>query len=181
MKKVIFLMMALMMCFVTTITAQSDTLKYSDLSGSVKPKGEYTHYLSKDGVVYSVGDELTLGFPSNGNVYTTCFQGDGVFIAMTPLVGSTNANTKITIKRFIISGTKKTGFSVLFRTTGLIGTLPYTIQYENALIIGEIKGFGMTSDEALAEFKKAKDKLDLGLITQEEFDKLKLELSKYIK
>ena len=46
---------------------------------------------------------------------------------------------------------------------------------------GEIKGFGKTSDEALTELKKAKDKLDLGLITQEEFDKLKAELSKYIK
>jgi hypothetical protein len=34
---------------------------------------------------------------------------------------------------------------------------------------------------ALAELKKAKDKLDLGLITQEDYDKLKAELSKYIK
>jgi hypothetical protein len=39
----------------------------------------------------------------------------------------------------------------------------------------------MTSDDALAELKKAKDKLDLGLITQEDYDKLKAELSKYIK
>ena len=39
----------------------------------------------------------------------------------------------------------------------------------------------MSSEEALAELKKAKDKLDLELITQEEYDKLKAELSKYIK
>lgn len=39
----------------------------------------------------------------------------------------------------------------------------------------------MTSDEALSELKRAKDKLDLGLITQAEYDSLKVELSKYIK
>jgi hypothetical protein len=38
----------------------------------------------------------------------------------------------------------------------------------------------MSSDDALSQLKRAKDKLDLGLITQEEFSKLKTELSKYI-
>lgn len=39
----------------------------------------------------------------------------------------------------------------------------------------------MNSDEALSELKKAKDKLDLGLISQSEYDNKKLELSKFIK
>jgi hypothetical protein len=39
----------------------------------------------------------------------------------------------------------------------------------------------MTSEEALDELKQYKDKLDLGLISQEEYDKKKVELSKYIK
>lgn len=39
----------------------------------------------------------------------------------------------------------------------------------------------MTSDEALAELKKTKDKLDLGIITQEQYDTKKSELLKYIK
>lgn len=39
----------------------------------------------------------------------------------------------------------------------------------------------MTSDEALAELKKAKDKLDLGLISQEQYDQIKADLTKYIK
>ena len=45
----------------------------------------------------------------------------------------------------------------------------------------KIQNSVMSSDEALNELKKAKDKLDLGLITQEEYDKLKEELSKLIK
>lgn len=44
-----------------------------------------------------------------------------------------------------------------------------------------LKNNAMTSDEALNKLKIEKDKLDLGLITQEEFDKIKEELSKYIK
>ena len=56
-----------------------------------------------------------------------------------------------------------------------------TIKFEIALSSGEVKGFGLSSDDALAQLKKAKDKLDLGLITQEEFEKLKAELAKYIK
>jgi hypothetical protein len=46
---------------------------------------------------------------------------------------------------------------------------------------GEIKGTGLTSDDALAELKKAKDKLDLGLITQEQYDLKKSELTPFIK
>lgn len=38
----------------------------------------------------------------------------------------------------------------------------------------------LTSDEALAKMKKAKEKLELGIITQLEYDALKSELSKFI-
>jgi hypothetical protein len=52
-----------------------------------------------------------------------------------------------------------------------------------ALQFGEIINpkAAMTSDQALAELKKAKDKLDLGLISQQQFDSLKVILSKIIK
>ena len=39
----------------------------------------------------------------------------------------------------------------------------------------------ISSDEALKELKKAKDKLDLGLITSQEYELKKQELIKYIK
>jgi len=73
------------------------------------------------------------------------------------------------------------GLMVIFKTKGMTGLSNYTIQFENALSTDEVKGFGMTSDEALAELKKAKDKLDLGIITQEEFNVLRSELAPLIK
>ena len=55
------------------------------------------------------------------------------------------------------------------------------ISLEDALKTKEVKSKIMSSDEALAELKRAKDKLDLGLITQEEFNTLRTELAPLIK
>ena len=57
----------------------------------------------------------------------------------------------------------------------------YFLYIEDAITVGEVDSGVMSSDEALTELKKAKDKLDLGLITQEEFEKIKLELAPIIK
>lgn len=56
------------------------------------------------------------------------------------------------------------------------------MDYENSALLGEIKSKNapMSSDEALAELKKAKDKLDLELITLEEYNKMKEKLKKFI-
>lgn len=55
------------------------------------------------------------------------------------------------------------------------------VNIEKAIEVGEVVTSGYTSEKALDELKRAKDKLDLGLITQEEFDRLKAELAPYIK
>ena len=99
---------------------------------------------------------------------------------ITPLLAAASG-TETEIKKIYVAGNKRTGYSVTMRTKGVTGLSNYTIQFENAISTGEIKGSGMTSDEALTELKKAKDKLDLGLITQEEYDKIKAELTPFIK
>jgi hypothetical protein len=55
------------------------------------------------------------------------------------------------------------------------------LKFESAISYGEIKSKGMTSDEALNELKRAKDKLDLGIISKEEYEVKRLELIKFIK
>lgn len=57
------------------------------------------------------------------------------------------------------------------------------IDYENSALLGEIKSKNtpMTSDEALTELKKAKDKLDLELISLDEYNVIKERLRKFIK
>ena len=153
-------------------------IKYSDLATTTS-RGEFTSYVGSDGGVYKIGDRIKIGVPSSNKTFAYITEGDG-------LLPITNLNTSASgqeteIKKIFVIGNKRAGYSVSFRTKGISGLSNYTIQFENALSTGEVKGYGKTSDEALAELKKAKDKLDLGLITQEQFDVLKVELSKYIK
>jgi hypothetical protein len=70
---------------------------------------------------------------------------------------------------------------VSFQTKGMTGIDNYFLYIEDAITVGEVQSFGMTSDEALTALKKAKDKLDLGIITQEEYEKIKAELTPFIK
>ena len=58
----------------------------------------------------------------------------------------------------------------------------HSLTIEDAISVNEIisKGY-FSSDEALKELKRAKDKLDLGLIKPEQYDSIKSKLLKFIK
>jgi hypothetical protein len=160
------------------LSANAQEIKFTDLATA--ERGEYTSYIGSDGGVYKIGDRIKIGVPSSNKTFAFIWMGDGILTPLQPLPAA-QSGTETEIKKIFISGNKRTGYSVSMRTKGVIGLLNYTIQFENAMSTGEIKGTGMTSDEALAELKKVKDKLDLGLITQEEYDKKKAELTPFIK
>lgn len=84
--------------------------------------------------------------------------------------------------KFMKNGKKATeaGVSIIFNNPGMDITV---LNLDAALQYGELINpkAAMTSDQALAELQKAKTKLDLGVITQEEYDAIKKELVKIIK
>ncbi len=159
--------------------ATAQEIKYSELA-TTTTKGEYTSYIASDGGVYKIGDRIKIGVPSSNKTFAFILQGDGWVVPFTALEAGFSG-TETEIKKIFVVGNKRAGYSVSMRTKGITGLVNYTIQFENALQTGEIKGAGMTSDEALSAMKKAKDKLDLGLITPEEFEKIKNELKPFIK
>ena len=163
-----------------TISASlfSQEIKFADLATA--QRGEFTSYVGSDGAVYKVGDRIKIGVPSSNKTFAFITQGDGLLKPITNLTASFSGN-ETEIKRIAVVGNKRMGYSVGFRTKGVTGLSNYSMQFESALSTGEIKGFGLSSDDALAQLKRGKDKLDLGLITQEEYDKLKADLTKYIK
>jgi|ERR1035437_8015056 hypothetical protein len=179
MKKVLKLLILSFFGFICT-NLFSQEIKYTDLNGPSRPKGEFTSYVSKDGSVYKIGDKIKIGVPSSNKTFAFISEGDGILIPMTPLTARSSGQ-ETAIKRMLIEGSKRTGFYVLIRSKGLTGLANYSIQLENAIETGEVKSFGMTSDEALSELKKSKDKLELGIITQAKYDSLKIEYSKFIK
>jgi hypothetical protein len=165
--------------FSTNIIAQE--LKYSNINTVGHSKG-YTSYVSKDGTVYKIGDTLKLVKPSVDNSFLfvrTSILG----LKSQALPRESGKETIITNIRVIEQNTggweNKGGYYVEFKTTG--ASYSFLININDAIQAGEVRGLGMTSDEALTSLKKSKDKLDLGLITPAEYEKTKNELVKYIK
>lgn len=155
-------------------------IKHSDLATATTKRGTFTSYQGIDGGVYKIGNRIKIGLPSSNKTFAFITQGDGIVSPMTYLLAAASGQ-ETEIKKIFVVGNKRAGYSVAFRTKGISGLSNYTIQFENALATGEVRGYGMTSDEALAELKKAKDKLDLGLINKEQYEEVKKEMIKYIK
>jgi hypothetical protein len=158
----------------------SQQVDVADLESATVTGGKFESYLSKDGTIYKVGDFLDIGLPSGTNGRFVLIQ--QIDIAGNILVvGSQAINTHCEIKKIRVLGNKRQGYKVQFQTKGRTSIDNYFFNLEDAIVAGEIKSKGMTSDEAMKELKTAKDKLDLGLITQAEYDKIKADLIKYIK
>lgn len=161
----------------TTFTTLSQELKFSDV-GTTYLSGDFQSYVSKDGVIYKVKDKVKIGTPSTNKTFAYILVWGSK--DRQPLGVSASGN-ETGIKRIYIKGNKRAGYTVSFESKGYTFLDTYGIDIENAIASGEIKSSHISSDEALSELKKAKDKLDLELITQEKYDSIKTSLKKYIK
>jgi hypothetical protein len=160
--------------------SQAQTLKYDQLfEGGSKPSGPFSEYVSKVGETYAIGDTLQLGVGSGLN-------GTFVHVGHWNMLGSqlkmiaSYTGTITVIRKIRIVGTRKSGWKAQFATSGPRGASQFFFAFEDASAAGEVKGKGMTSDQALEELTKAKKMLDLEVITQDEYDKKKADLIKYI-
>lgn len=180
MKNRILSALTLTALIIPKIFFSQEVVKYDDVQNALADKGQYTSYIAKDGSTYNVGDKIQFGTPSGVNGKFVTIQ--KVDIAGTIyVVGAEAINTSAEIKKIRVTGTKRAGYKVQLQTKGMTGIDNYFVYIEDAILISEIKSFGMTSDEALSELKKAKDKLDLGIISKEEYDLKKAELTPFIK
>lgn len=171
--------LVLLLCLLSGVI-NAQMLEYSKLSDVEYSLDTYTSYLSKDGILYKVGDTVNIAAPSGFHGHFVYFYKIDVF-GNIYYPGHEAANTSAIIKKVKITGSRRSGFKAMFQTKGFTALDNYFITIEDAIIAGEVKGNGYTSDQALSDLKRAKDKLDLGLITRDEYDKKKAELSPYIK
>ena len=147
-----------------------------------------TEYTASNNVTYHIGDTIKLGRGSapNGN-FIYCQMGD-TYAVMAALGGGGQIDQglprNLSGANMIIKKIKETKFKgaklISFNVAGG-NFVQYKILVEDALATGELKSNGYTSDEALTALKKAKDKLDLGLIKPEQYDSIKTTLVKFIK
>tara|TARA_R110000851_G_C12990578_1_gene557258 strand:+ start:77 stop:601 length:525 start_codon:yes stop_codon:yes gene_type:complete len=139
-----------------------------------KVRGLVNTYIAQNGESFSVGDTITLGSAfADGKTYSYIFQNAG--IELYPLANTAVdeivviKKIKIQMRNALINTSKVENYVYGLR-----------IALEDALKTKEIKSAIMSSDEALIELKRAKDKLDLGLITTEEFNAYREKLAPLI-
>ena len=178
-KTILFLAISLMS---NLIFAQDENLQvnYNEVNENGITRGSFQSYVAKDGSVFKVGDRVNFKTPygTNGRfVSITKVMIDG---SMYP-VGSELVNSSSEIKKIRVGGNKRSGYKVTFQTKGYTGIDNYFLYIEDAISMNEVKSLVMSSEEALANLKKEKDKMDLGLITPQEFEARKKELTPYIK
>ncbi len=178
MKKIILglLMLLGLLSFGQSRQISYDTLsKYSNNNLKIKGSIIYDEYLSKDGYLYKVGDTIKINKPESGGVFS--------FITdrFSQKQGTSVMNGKeMIIKNIIVTGFKNTGYELCMTINNPL-TSEYILKFESAINSREIISEVINSDYALSELKKAKDKLDLGIITKEEYEVIRAKLIKFIK
>lgn len=148
----------------------SQTAKY----GNLTKKAEYENYQTKNGFEIKVGDTLKLGVPTSDLGFTYISQNG-------QRVSNTLAGKDVVIDKLKTYGNKRNGFKMYAHFKGY-GLLPVLIDYETALELGEIKNPDgkLTRDQAISKLKEAKELLDLGVISEKEYNDLKKELTPII-
>lgn len=139
-----------------------------------KKKGQIDSYITQKGEKFSVGDTINLGVAFRNEQFDFIKQNAGVQVF--PLT-NVAANSKVKIKKIVLRA--KTVIVNTTKPQGYVYGLTI-VNFESAIINGEVKSQILSSDQALEELKKWKDKLDLELITQKEYEAKKTELSKFI-
>jgi hypothetical protein len=180
-----------------------NTLHYDDLSTEefytkVKNRTTFNKYISSDGYSFEIGQKLKIGDPEfPEGVYNDPFLGTkyGNFtylrqnVEMVMTLERTYAGETCTIKDIMAHHTRLTkksplsvSFICLFEDTieGRTGVVIDRI--EKAIESGEVINLNapLTKVQAIAKLKEQKELLDLGLISIEEYEKIKAELSPII-
>lgn len=184
--------------------AQNKNLKYEDLLNpefynTVKKGQRFDSYLDKNNNLVKVNDELTIGKPDNPqnitkNMFKESLYGNfsniRKFQAYIFTAEKTFSNEKAVIKSILVEKQnilkKYSPLNVIIeiqlkKKINMIELL-YIDNFDKALEMGEVifeNGF-MTKEKAIALLKEKKELLDLGIISQEAYDKIKIELTPLI-
>jgi hypothetical protein len=147
----------------------------------------------KDGSTLVVGDTIKLGPSSNkiSNDYETIFIGrltiGGALMGVQPVLASTSfeRNTYVLSKAQVWRSMGKTGVKIELKDVNFKSGLgsPYLTASDYSLTRGEIinPNAPMTREEAIDKLKEAKDLFELDMMTKEEYDAIRIEVTPIIR
>lgn len=160
-------------------------LKFEDVTKVQVWRG-YDQYIAKDGSIFKKGDKITLNLPANPNgnfqyVYRDMSEGEVSYL------DASFANKTFEIFNVFVTrknrflGSQNTNFVEIILKRDVMFAENPRIDIENAIASGEVKSKTISENEALENIKTAKDKFDLGLISEEEYEIIREEMKQYIK
>jgi len=174
------LSLLLIMLFSLSIFSQSE-LSYEDIRNSERRPNtrNLEKYTSKNGEVFKVGEILKIGEPKGSLDRYEFIQkvgalGDQIDVTLE------DKGFESEIIKFKLIGGKRRGYEIQIVSKTPMGLHRYYIQIEKAIRDGEVQSTIMTREEAISKLKEEKDLLDLGLITEKEYNDRKEKLTPII-
>ena len=207
MKKIFTLLfVGLCLCsYAQTITYQDilDQKSAKELTGR-KSGDDITAYVASDGVTYRIGSTITYGYPTNGKYYLYFKDVTGSWLNTLAEDENATASDRAVNQERAERVENRAGGVATIKKIQCVPIDPYNrmtsgckiylvlnrgglacTNFEEAIATREVvikaNPEDVASDAALEELKKWKEKLDLQIITQEEYDAKKAELMKKIK
>lgn len=169
-KLLIILILTSSVCFGQNLTYKSEFDK------SFK-RSDYRSYVSKDSIIFNIDDNIKIGKPSDltfKNIYIYQILG---YLPMSITENHLlDGNCKIIA--ISVSGTKRKGFLPYIQIRNEDGKF-FSIDIEKAITSKEIN-IGLSENEVLELLKKEKEKLELGIISEKEFERRENELLKKV-
>lgn len=175
----------------------SSEAKDLEITAGFRNGDEILEFTLEDGNVIKKGSEFIIGTPLNPTTFTYTRIYVGYYNLLSELLSpsivlnSSFKGTKVIVESLKVNRQKLKRKSELMilayvydpAMSSLFGEKRRTIvDLELALSTGEVVNPNqkMTREQAIEKLKESKDLLDLGLLTQEEYDKIKSELTPII-
>ncbi len=204
MKNIILLLTFYILNPIISKSQQSDTLSIKiinqeDLKDIYKKHHNFNYFQLQDNSTLKIGDTLILGIPNTNQ--TASISGSTKKIFSSIMIGKIklfsilspmseipeNLELKLIIENiqinYLLVKKELIAFEYITVSNSSMRNIFYTISsIDNAILTGEIiyPNGKMQKKEALKKLKEAKDFLNLEIITQEEYDNLKMKLTPII-
>jgi len=174
MKKIIFFLLLFL-----SLESFAQLVTYEEFKKAKNPKKvKLKAYKASNGQVFKIGDKITIGQPSMRNdQYLNVVRND---LGTLKRISVGMKGFQAEIKKFRIYGRKRIGYNVVAVTKTPDGLSNLWVEIEPAIKNGEIETTGLNRKQAIAKLKESKELFDLGMISKEEYEKIKKELTPII-
>lgn len=158
--------------------AQGQTIRFQELNR--ESQGKYMEYVSSSGVSIAVGDSVIMGVPVGPDRFKYAKVSKALDFLFQPApMEAEYIGKSVFVKEIKVAGNGEGGYTATV-TGSCSNSKTIVIEIELAQDGEELRTNQFSREDALAALEREKQKLAQGLITQEEFDRRRAVLMRYV-